>query len=469
METPKAKRLRRLAFGPDLVYVVISGAGEVGYHVAKALRSEGHNVALIEPQKQVLEKIQDLDVLLIQGNGASLEHLEQAGIKKADVYVGASGSDEANMVGCALAKTYGAHTIARINNPAYLDQTVSYAYKNAGVDVAVCPELVAAQKIANLLRAPSLASAEIFAQGRVAVVESRLLATSKSAGKTLSVLKPPAGVNIVAILRGDEVIVPRGENTVEPGDRLLMCVLTPQALKEAEATLGLHAGKETGKMEKIVIAGASRIGVRLARLLEDQMEVVVVEKDKAAATAAFEQLENTLIISGDATDLALLKNEGLETADAFVGADRVEEYNILSCLIAKRLGVRHTIAFINQLPLRGIVEDIGLDLALTVRQATVSSLLRWCYGLESADLAIVAGGGAQVLEILVKPESRVVGKKLRDLDLPRNTLVGAMVRGTTTILPRGDDEVQAGDRLIVFAVTEALPRLERLLREAKKS
>lgn len=447
------------------MYVVVAGAGEVGYNVAKALRREGHSVAVIETSKVRMEQIQDLDALLVLGNGASLEHLEQAGIKKADIFIGASANDEANIVGCTLAKSFGCRTIARINNPSYLDETVSYKYRPAGVDVAVCPELVAAQKVANLLRAPALASADIFAQGRVAVVESRLLANSPATGKSLSVLRPPAGINIVALLRGDEVIVPRGDDTLEAGDRLLMVVLTPAALKEAEQALGLRPGKETGRMKRVVIAGASRIGVRLARLMEDQLEVVIIEKDKDLATRAFEQLENTLIITGDATDIPLLKAESIETADAIVGADAVEEYNIVSCLIARKLGVRHAIAFVNQPALKSMVEDIGVDLALTVRQATVSSLLRWCFNIDAVDVALVAGGEAQVIEIIIKPKSKLSGKSLRKIDFPRGSVVAAVVRGTTTLIARGDDVLEAGDRLVVFAVTEAVPRLEKLLRE----
>lgn len=445
--------------------VVISGAGEVGYHVAKALRREGHNISLIEPQKSVLEAIEDLDAVLIHGNGASTEDLQQAGIAKADLFVGASGHDEVNMVGCGIAKSYGANTLARINNPQYLDETVSFKYKKVGIDVAVSPELVAAQKVANLLRAPALATAEIFAQGRVAVVESKLLRDSPARGRALGVVKPPAGVNVVAIMRGEEVIVPRGDDVLEAGDRLLMCVLTPEALKEAEVALGLRPGKPTGRMKRVVIAGGSRIGVRLARLLEKQIEVVILEKDKERATRAFEQVDDTLVITGDATDIAVLKGEGVDTADAFVGADAAEEYNILACLIAKRLGVRHTVAFVNQAPVKSLVEDIGVDIALTVRQATVSSMLRWCYEIDAVDLALVAGGEAQLLELAVKDGAKIAGKPLKKIDFPKNSLVGAIVRGDTTILPRGDDVVEVGDRLVVFALTEAVPKLERMLRK----
>lgn len=447
------------------MYVVITGAGEVGHQVAKALRVEGHNVAIVDPRKAALEAVKDLDILLIQGNGASLDYLEQAGVKKADLFVGASGDDEVNMVGCSIAKSFGASTIARINNPSYLDETVSFKYKNIGVDVAVCPELVAAQKVANLLRAPALASAEIFAQGRVAVVECKLETDSVAQGKTLSEAKPPSGVNVVAILRGEQVLIPRGEDVLEAGDRLLLAALSPTALKEAEDALGLRPGKRTGRMRRLVIAGGDRIGVRLARLLEDQMEVVIIEKNKEKATEAFERVRNTLVVTGDATDMSVLRGESVDTADAFIGADKVEEYNILACLVAKKLGVRNTIAFVNQPPLKSVVEDIGIDLALTIRQATVSSLLQWCTQMDTVDLALVAGGEAQVLELVVKPDSKIQGKSLKKADFPRSSLVGAIVRGDDTLLPRGDDVIQVGDRLVVFALTEAVPRLERLLRK----
>lgn len=447
------------------MYVVIGGAGEVGYHVARALRREGHSVALIEQKKEVLEGLSDLDALLVQGNTASLESLEEAGISKADLFVGASGNDEANMVACGIAKTFGASTISRINSPAFLDEPASTKYRKIGIDVAVCPELVAAQRVNNLLLAPALASADIFAQGRVAVVESKLLPNSPAAGKRLAAVKPPAGVNVVAILRGPEVIIPRGEDMLEAGDRLLLCVVSPDALQVAEKALGLRPGKPAGKIKRAVIAGASRVGVRLARLLEDRMDVVLIEKSRDLATDAFERVKDTLVITGDATDLRVLKSESVETADVFIGADRVEEYNLLSALMARRLGVRHTIAFVNQVAAKPVVEDVGIDLALTVRETTASSLLRFCYQIDALDLSILAGGEAQVLEVQVPTACPIAGKPLKKIDFPRNSLVGALVRGKETLLPRGDDLIQAGDRLIIFALTEAVPRIERLLRK----
>lgn len=447
------------------MYVVVSGGGEVGYHVAKALRREGHDVALIERSKSVLEQINDLDALLIHGNGASLQSLEQADIKKADVFIAASGSDEANMIGCGLAKSFGVRTVARISDETYLDEVVSTKYKVIGIDVAVCPELVAATKVANLLRAPALASAEIFAQGQVAMIEAKVQGDSPVAGKTLGEIKPPPGVNIVMLLHAETIVIPRGDDVLQAGDRILMAVLTPEAMRDAEATLGLKRGARTGKMKRLVIAGATRIGIRLARLLEPHMEIVLIEKNRERAQEAFERVKNTLVITGDATDLAVLRGEGIESADAFVGADRVEEYNILACLLAKKLGVRNAVAFVNQPQLKPLVEDIGVDLALTVRQATVGSLLQWTLRMDAVDMALLGGGEAQVLEIRVKPNSRFAGKKIRKLDLPQQSRIAAIVRGDQVILPTGEDEVRGGDQVILVALTQAIPRIERALRE----
>lgn len=447
------------------MYVVMSGAGEVGYHVAKALRREGHDVAIIEKSKQVLDNVTDLDALLIHGNGASLESLHQANIRKADVFVGASGSDEANMIGCSLAKSFGVRTVARITDEDYLDEVVSHKYEKIGIDVAVCPELVAATRVANLLRAPALASAEIFAQGQIAMVESKVLPGSPVDGKTLSQVRPPPGINIVTLFHGENIIIPRGKDVLHSGDRILMAVLTPEALKEAETSLGLRPGARTERMHKLVIAGGTRIGIRLARLLEKQMEVVIIEKNKERAQEAFEKVKNSLVITGDATDIAVLRGEGVETADAFVGADRIEEYNLLACLVAKKLGVRHTVAFVNQPQIKPLAEDIGIDLAITVRQATVSSILQWTLRMDAIDLALLGGGEVQVLEVRLRDGVRMVGKTLQKADFPASSIVAAILRDEDVLIPRGDHELRTGDRLIIVARTEAVPRIERLLRQ----
>jgi trk system potassium uptake protein len=447
------------------MYVVVAGAGQVGYHVARALRLEGHNVALIDSSPKAIEAAMDLDALIIEGNAGSMEVLEKADIKKADLFIGATGNDEANMIACTMAKSYGVATLARLNDPAYLDETASTKYKNIGIDVAVCPELVAASKIANIILAPTLASADIFVHGKVALVETKVAPGAQVAGKKIKVIKPPAGIQLVAILRSDQIIIPRGEDTLEVGDRLLMVALTPESLKEAEQILGLKSADTAGKVEKVVVAGATRIGIRLAKLLENKVDVVLIEKDPVLCTMAFERLKKTLVIQGDATDTHLLEQEGATSADAFVGAAKVEEYNILACLILHNLGVKRTIAMVNQPQLKALVEDIGINLAINTRQAVVSSLLKWTYDVEATDLAIVAGGEARAMEVKLKSNSSLVGKPLKKIEFPHDSVVAAVVRKDEVLLPRGDDVLEAGDRLVIVALNEAIGKIERLLKK----
>lgn len=448
------------------MYVVVAGAGEVGYQVAHQLRLEGHDVALIDQDAAAVERARELDALVIQGHAASLESLEEANLKKADLFIGATGDDEANMIGCTIARSKGVPTIARLNDPAYLDETASTKYREIGIDIAVCPELVAAEKIANVLRAPALASAEIFVQGKLALVETKVGPEAPVAGRPIKDVPPPEGVNLVAILRDEHVIIPRGNDVLKPGDRVMLVVLTPEALRRAEAALGLESVDTGGKVEKVAIAGATRLGMRLAGLLEEEVDrVILIDKDKAKCTEAFERLKRTLVIHGDATDVDLLDEEGITTADAFVGAGKPEEFNILACLILNRRGVKRTISLINQARLKPIVEDIGVNLAISVRQAVASSILKWTYEVETLDLAIVAGGEARAFEVKVRASSAIIGKPLKDIHFPEDSVVGAIVRGGDVFLPRGNDTIESGDRLVIFALHDAVLKVERLLQK----
>jgi trk system potassium uptake protein TrkA len=447
------------------MYVVVAGAGEVGYHVAHALRLEGHDVAIIDDDPKAVERAHELDALVVQGHAGSLESLAKANLKRAKLFIGATGDDEANMIACTIAKSFGVATIARLNDPDYLDETSSTKYRNIGIDVAVSPDLVAATKIANILRAPALASADIFVHGKLALVESKVGDNAPVQGKPLKVVQPPPGVNLVAIMRNEDMIIPRGNDVLKPGDRVFLVVLSPDALRRAEEALGLKSADTTGTVEKVAIAGASRIGMRLAQLLEDKVHVILIEKDLDKCNEAFERLRKTLVIHGDATDVALLEQEGLSTADAFVGASHPEEYNILSCLILNRLGVKRTVALINQPRLKSVVEEIGVNLAISVRQTVVSSILKWTYGMEALDLAIVAGGEARAFEVKVRANAAIVGKPLKKIDFPDDSVVGAIVRGDEVLLPRGEDVIQAGDKLLIFALHDAVTKVERLLKK----
>ncbi|MHB8633173.1 MAG: Trk system potassium transporter TrkA [Thermoplasmatota archaeon] len=448
------------------MYAVIGGAGEVGFHVARALRDEGHSLAVVEEDPRRLERLQSLDVLAIQGNIASRAILEgEARVKDAELFVACTGNDEVNMVAAALAKSLGAQrTIARINNPEYLNVPASDEYNAIGIDVAVSPEMVAAIRVKRMLNQPNLVNAEVFAQGKVFVAEARVAPDAFVVGKRIAEVEPPAGFQLFAIYRADDVIIPRSGVRFQAHDRLLMALTSPSVLEEAESYIGKAKVVEAGpEVKRVMIAGATRVGLHLARLLEQsRRDVVLVDKDPEAARRAGEELSKALVVQGDVTDRRLLTQENVDTFDAFVAATRTEEYNVLAALMAKELGAKLTVALIAQPELKGFLESMRVDLAVVPRLAAVGAILQHVHP-GAAEVALQNMGEEQIIVYKVRPDGLAAGKRIRDLAFPRRAIVAAVVHGEEVIMPRGDQVLAAGDLAVVFALSEAVPAVERLL------
>ncbi len=445
------------------MYVIVGGAGEVGFHVARSLREEGHDVAVVESHPDRLQRLQDLDVLTVQGNVASRNVLEQAKVAEAQLFIACTGDDEVNMVAAALAKTYGCRTIARINDTEYLNVPYSDEYAKMGIDAAVCPEMVAAIRIKRLLNQPTLMNADVFAQGKVLVAEGRVTPDAFVVGKQIGEVEPPAGFNLFAIYRGDDTHIPHPKMRFQVHDRLLMALSSPEVLKEVVPYIGkakeIQAGPE---VKRVMIAGATRIGVHLARLLEQsKRDVVLVEKDAAKCEWAGERLQKALIVHGDVTDRRLLIQENVDTFDAFVGATKVEEYNVLAALMAKQLGVGLTVALINQPELKAFLETLNIDLAVAPRLATVGAILKQVHG-RAEEMALQNLGGEEILVFKVPEGSDLAGKKLKKIDFPDDAIIAAVVREERVVLPRGEDALEAGDTVVVFCLTHAVGKVERL-------
>lgn len=446
------------------MYVIVGGAGEVGYHIARALRDEGHDVCVVETDQERLSRLAELDVLTVQGNIANKTVLEgEAKVQDAKLFIACTGDDEVNMVACALAKTYGARTIARINETEYLNVPYSDEYAKMGIDVAVCPEMVAAIRIKRMLNQPQLVNADVFAQGKVFVAEGRVEPDSFVVGKRLDEVEPPAGFHLFAIYRGDDALVPKGHIRFRAGDRLLMALTSMEVLKDVEGYIGKAREVKAGaEVKRVMIAGATRIGVQLARLLEQsKRDVVLVEKDEAKAKWASDRLQRALVVHGDATDRRVLTQENVDTFDAFVGCHKVEEYNVLAALLAKQLGVGLTVAVINQPELKAFLEDIGIDLAIAPRLASVGAILRHVHG-GAEELALQNLGEEQLLMFRVPADAPVAGHKIKRVGFPATSHIAAIVRGDLVVLPRGDETIEVDDQVLVFTLTEGIDRLEKL-------
>jgi trk system potassium uptake protein len=447
------------------MYVIVGGAGEVGSAVARALRDEGHDVCVIDSRADRLERLADLDATTIQGNLASKPVLEgEARVAEAQVFVACTGVDEVNMVAAALAKSFGvARTIARVNNTEYLNVPFSDEYAKMGIDVAVCPEMVAAIRVKRMLNQPRLMDADVFAQGKVLVAEGRVTEGAFVVGKRLDEVEPPPGFLLFAIYRGGDVIFPAPSVRLQAYDRLLMSLTGPEVLKDVETYIGrARALRDRGEVRRVMIAGATRVGVQLARLLEQsKRDVVLVEKDATLAREAGERLQKTLVVHGDVTDRRVLVQENVDTFDAFVGATNVEEYNVLAALMAKELGVDLTVALIHQPELKTFLEGLDIDLAVAPRLSTVGAILRHVHtGTE--ELALQHLGDERLIVLKVADDAPAVGQKVRKLDLPRHAMLAAVVRGDQVILPRGEDAIEAGDTVVAFCLHEAAEAVERL-------
>lgn len=448
------------------MYVIIGGAGEVGFNVARALRDEGHDVAVIEADPSRIERLQELDVLAIAGNVANRRVLEEeAHIADADMMIACTGNDAVNMIAAALAKTYGLRTIARINEIEYLNVPYSEEYSAMGIDMAVSPDMVAAIRIRRLLKQPELLNIDVFAQGKVHIAEGRITEDAFVAGKQVQDVEPPAGFNLFAIYRGDDVIIPRGTTRFQVHDRLLMALSGPEVLKEVEPYIGrLKKVTHTKPVKRVMIAGATRIGVHLARLLEQtKHDVVVIDADADRCRLAGERLSRALVVHGDVTDRKLLIQENVDTFDAFVAATRVEEYNVLAALIAGQLKVGLTVAVINQPELKQFLETLDIDLAVAPRLSTVGAILKHVHPA-TEELQLQNLGEERITIIRVNDNSAIVGKTIRKAGLPEHSIIAAIVRGEQVILPRGTDTIEADDLVVAYALTSAVDRLERLFR-----
>ncbi|MDG6220097.1 MAG: Trk system potassium transporter TrkA [Candidatus Thermoplasmatota archaeon] len=448
------------------MYAIIAGAGEVGTQVARALYEDGYNIAIIEKDEKSANEAESLDALIIRGSASSPKKLKEAGIETADLFISVTGSDEANIIGCAIAKSKGARTIARINSYEYIDEPVSDKLQGLGIDIAVCPEMVAATKISRMLSLPSLMDVDILSKGRIQVVECRVKKFSRIANKQIKDIPLPERSNIVALFRGGDVIIPFGEDRLMINDRILLIVSNPQNLVEIEdlttpKTKGAEEQTSHG-IEKVMIVGASRIGLQMAKFLERRAKVILLDDDEEVCRRASEELSNSLVIQGSGTDEDILIDEGIEDVDAFVAATLHEDTNILSCLLGKEYGATKAVAIINRPELKSMFEHIGIDVAISPRLATVGTVLQHTYTSDILSMSVLFGGKARVIEMEVGKEARIIGKPLSKIHFPKYSRIGAIVRKDEVRIPTGDDMIMLGDKLVIFCRSDMIQKVEKL-------
>ncbi|MCH7929502.1 MAG: Trk system potassium transporter TrkA [Proteobacteria bacterium] len=448
--------------------VVVCGAGQVGYNIARYLAGENNDVTVIDQRPELVRKIGDsLDVKALVGFASHPDMLERAGAPDADMVIAVTLADEVNMVACQVCHSlFNVPTkIARVRHQSYLKPMWRdlFSRDHMPIDVIISPEIEVARAITRRLQVPGAIDMIPFADGKVRVLgvhcteDCPILHTPL---RQLTELFPDLNMFIVGLLRGDRMIVPSGDDQIEPGDDVYFAV-DSRHMDRALAAFG-HEEKEA---RRVIIVGGGNIGLFLAKEIEEHhrdVNLKVIEVDPARAEIVADQLSRSVVLNGSALDREILEEANVAATETIVAVSNDDEVNILSSLLAKRYGAQRAVALINDLTYGQLVGSLGIDVVVSPRDVTVSTILQHVRRGRIRAVHSLREGLAEVIEAEALETSPLVGSPLREVKLPAGIIVGAIVRGEEVIMPRGDTVVRANDRVIICAVAGLVKKVEKM-------
>lgn len=446
--------------------IIIVGDGKIGSVLAQQLSLEKHEVTLIDRNPEPLSQSNnDLDVMIVEGDGASHEVQREAGAEDADLLIACTGADELNLLCCLIAKKLGTrHTVARVRNPSYVNE-LSLIKDDLGLSMTINPEFECAREMARLLRFPSAIKLDTFAKGQVEILKLNVTAESPLNGLAMYDLgKFKSKVLVCAVERGErDVFIPSGNFRLHAGDRISV-VASP---KEAQRFFR-QVGAAKSKVRQVMIIGGGRMGFYLGKLLLDAgMDVKILELDESRCEELSQLLPGATIIHGDGTDQRILLEEGIEHMDAVVAMTGIDEENILLALYAKRTTHAKVIAKINRDSYDGIVESLDLGSVFYPRSICADNVVRYVRGMQASDayasmetLCKIAGEKVEAMEFRVTASADFCGIPLQQLKLRDSVLIGCIWRGNQIITPRGSDTIEVGDSVIVVTTHSGLQTLD---------
>jgi trk system potassium uptake protein TrkA len=451
--------------------IVILGAGQVGSTVAESLVSEANDITVVDIEPTRLQKLQDrLDLRIVTGNAAHPAVLEEAGARDADLLLAVTQSDETNLVACKLAASmFNIPTrVARIRSANYLSHPEIFSDGNFAVDHAICPEQILCDYIVKLLEFPEALQVLEFAGGRVSLVAVRAFHGGPLVGHEVQYLRqhmPQVDMRVAAIFRHDSPIAPEGTTVVEADDEVFIIAATGN-IREVLRELR----RMDQPVKRVMIGGGGNIGRRLARAIEDRYEVKIIESSKTGAERLAADLGRTLVLAGDVTDEQLLEAENTGVMDVYCALTNDDETNIMSALLAKRHGARKVIALINRGSYVNLLQAGQIDIAISPAQTTIGTLLAHVRRGDCVAVHSLRRGAAEALELITHGDiksSRVIGRRIDQLDLPKGVTIGAIVRSRgeehEVLIAHHDTVIEAGDHVIVFVVNKSLvPSVEKL-------
>lgn len=435
--------------------IIIVGCGKVGQTLAERLsREEGHNITVVDTKSSIIRELTGaLDVIGVEGSGASLETLLEAGVKDADILIAVTNSDEVNLLTCFIANKSGdCGTIARVRKPEYGRELILFK-EDLGLAMIINPEQAAAAEIARVLRFPSAIQIDTFAKGRVEILKFRVSDDSILSGLSLAELRPKLGCNVLVcgVERGDEVFIPGGDFVIRSGDRLSFV----SEIKSGTAFFK-KIGIKTNKVRNAIIVGGSNTAFYLAKLLiQSGISVKIIEKDTARCEFLCQKLPKAVIVNGDGSDSSVLLEEGIESAESFVALTNIDEENILISLYARNRTKGKIITKINRIAFDDVINGLDLDTTICPKNITAENIVKFVraknnsIGSNIETMHMILGDKAEALEFRIREKTPLVGVPLEKLRLKDNTLIACINRGGTIINPCGKDTMEVGDTVIV--------------------
>ena len=445
--------------------IIIAGAGEVGQHLARILADDKHDVTVIDVDSQNLKQLSlHLDILTVQGSALTISVLNEAGVADCDLYIAVTHFPEMNVASAVIAKKLGApHTIARVRDPELLLEKNKKLFREIGIDSIIYPQALAAQEIATFVERAATRESFDFADGLLSLFVLKVEESAAVVGKYMQEIIPTQEelqkYRVIAIKRGFSTIIPKGDDICQPDD-VLYVVSNRQGVNKMLETFE----KKDLAVSQVMILGGSRTGRATAKILQKQFDVKLIELDPEKAKKLSQQLENTLVINGDGRSLDLLVEEGIRQTDVFIATTSNAETNILSCYLAKRVGVKRTIAEVENVDYIGLAADMGIDTLINKKTIAANSIHK--YTLSNAanisQTRHLTQCDAQILEIMVSESMKITSDSLMNIkNFPKDAVIGGVVRGKNGFIPSGKTQIETGDKVLVFALPAAVNEVKK--------
>lgn len=440
--------------------ITIAGAGEVGTHLAKMLSKEKHDIFLLDEDREKISRLQDgADVMTVEGSPTSLKGLIDAQVKKADLFIAVTPIESQNITACILAKNLGAKkTLARIDNYEYLLPENKAFFEKLGINAMIYPEMLAAEEIVNSLKMNWVRQWMEFNDGALTLIGMKVRINAPILKQKLMDLKDSDGYRIVAIRRDMDTIIPNGQDEIKPND-IVYFITTKEFIPKVREV----AGKDVINVRDLMIMGGSRIMVKTVETLPDNISVKVLEKDSVKINRLNELLpDGTLVINSDASDLEVLREEEIESMDAFVALTNNSEANILACIAAKSFGLKKTISEIENIDYIPLAENLDIGTVINKKLIAASAIYQYTLDADVSKVKCLTHVDAQVVEVTAKLNSDITKGKLKDIHIPKNIFIGGIVRNGVGYIANGNTAIEPNDNVIVFCLSSSIQKLDKL-------